>query len=108
MSKAQDWKTTGCDGIQHFSLKSFPTDQIHIKITLIYQWGNRRRHRMAERRNYLFATKIRRQQVSQDLPTHHGLNNHVQDHKWNSHKNLHNSGRGELSTSRAKRMSPWK
>ena len=35
-------------------------------------------HRLANRRNNLFSTKIRRQQVSQDLPTHLVLNNHVQ------------------------------
>jgi len=33
---------------------------------------------MANRRNNLFATKIRRQPVSQNLPTHHVINNHVQ------------------------------
>jgi len=35
---------------------------------------------MTDHRNNLFATKIRTQRVSQDLPTHHVLNNHVQDH----------------------------
>jgi len=64
---------------------------------------------MVKRRNNLFATKIKKEPVSQDLPTHHVLNNHVvQDYKQNSQKNLHNSGRAELTTSRAKRMSPWK
>jgi len=36
---------------------------------------------MANRRNNLFVTKNRRQQMSQNLATHQVLNNHVQDHK---------------------------
>jgi hypothetical protein len=36
------------------------------------------------------------------------FNNHEQDPtRNNSQKNLHTSGRAELITSRAKRMSPW-
>jgi hypothetical protein len=73
------------------------------KINLNYPLINRRRYRMTDRRNNLFATKIRRQQVSENLPTHHVFINHVQDHNWNSHKNLHNYGRAELTASRAKR-----
>ena len=37
------------------------------------------------------------------------LNDHVQNpNRNNSQKNLHTYGRAELTTSRAKRMSPWK
>jgi len=63
---------------------------------------------LANHRNNLFATKIRRQQGSQQLPTHYMLNNHVQNpDRNNSHKNFHTFERAELTTSGAKRMSPW-
>jgi hypothetical protein len=84
------------------------TKGILQKETSMYEWRNRRKYGLANCRNFLFATKISSQQVSQDLPTYHMHNNHVKDKKCNSQKNLHNSGRSELTTSRAKRMSPWK
>ena len=59
---------------------------------------------MVKRRNNLFATKIKKEPVSQDLPTHHVLNNHVvQDYKQNSQKNLHNSGIWQIFTAAQKK-----
>ena len=97
LSKAQVCKSPGSGQTQHYWLKFFPTDQRLItKKTLIFKGRNHKRYRLARNRNNLFATKISRQQVSQDLPTHHMPNNHVQDLKYNSHKNLHNSGEQNL------------
>ena len=75
--------------------KIFPKGVLQ-KRTLIFKGRNHKRYRLAKNRNNLFASKISRQQVSQDLPTHHMPNNHVQDLKYNSHKNLHNSGEQNL------------
>jgi hypothetical protein len=49
------------------------------KKTPMNEWRNRRNYGLPNHRNNLFATKISSQPVSQDLPTHHIFNNHVQE-----------------------------
>jgi hypothetical protein len=60
---------------------------------------------LANHRNKLFATKIRRQQRSETLPTYYVLMNHVQNP--NSNNNQKN-WQSRTSYSRAEMMSPWK
>jgi hypothetical protein len=64
---------------------------------------------MANHRNNLIATKIRRQQGSQKVPTHYVLINHVNSpNKKNNQKNLQTAGRAEATNRWAKIISPLK
>jgi hypothetical protein len=55
---------------------------------------------LADHKNNLFDTKIRRQQGSQKLPTRYMLNDHVQNsERKNNQKNFHTFGRAEITTS---------
>ena len=47
--------------------------------------------------------------MKSETTAHYMLNDHVQNpNRNNSQKNFQTFGRAELTTSRAKRMSPWK
>ena len=64
---------------------------------------------MANHRNNVFATTIKRQQGSEKLPTYYVLINHVKNVNRNNNKNnFQRGGRAELTTTRAKMMSLWK
>jgi hypothetical protein len=64
---------------------------------------------VADHKNNLFDTKIRRQQGSQKLLTHYMINEHIQKtNKNNSQKKFHTFGRAEINKKKKKRMSPWK
>jgi len=55
---------------------------------------------MADHRNNLFVTKIRKYQGSRKLPTNYMLNDHVQNPNRNNRlKFLHTFGRAELTIS---------
>jgi hypothetical protein len=104
-SKAHNWKFPGNNQIQNHWLTAFP--QAYYET---FQWNNGGAEEgtgLAKHRNNVFATKIGRQQRSQKPPNRYVRNSHVQNpNRKNSQKNFHTSGRAELITTRAKRMSP--
>ena len=110
LSKVHNWNSLGNDQIQNYWLKAFPATHRHIAknfITIIEE-PEKALDWLTTGITY-FDTKIRRQQGSQKLPAHYMLNDDVQNpNRNNSQKNFHTFGRAELTTSRAKRMSPWK
>ena len=76
LSKAHNWKSPGNDQIQNYWLKAFPATHRHITKKLPCNIrGTGEGTSLADHRNNLFDTKIRRQQGrSQKLPTHYMLN----------------------------------
>ena len=83
------------------------TETLKQKLQAKYQ--RIRRYEIREthyRRNNSFDTKIRRHQVSRNLPNNYMYNDYVENP--NRRKKLHTFGRADLTATRAKRMSTWK
>jgi hypothetical protein len=107
--KPHNWTSPGNDKIENNWLNTFPVAQRYIiKSFNAIMEESRVGTWLANHRNNSFATKIRRQQGIQELPTHYVRNNHVHNPNWNSQKNFHTHARAELTTSTAKRISPRK
>jgi len=110
--EAYNWKSPGKDQIQNYWLEAFPAAHRHTWCNKKLQCNNEAIEEgtgLTNHRNNLFATKIRRQQGSQKLPTHYVHYSTVHTpNKNNNQKNFHRFGRAELTTNSVKRMSSWK
>jgi 2-phosphoglycerate kinase len=109
MSKAHNWKSRGNDKIQNYWLKAFQATHRHIakKLNAIIEKPEKTPSWMTIGITYLIPKSGDKKEVrNYRLIT--CLMQMYKPNRNNNQKNLHTSGRAELTTSRAKRMSPWK
>ena len=106
MLKAYNWKSPGNDQIQNYWLKAFPATHRHItkNFNAITEEPEKTPEWLTTGITYLISKSKKSESTD-----HYTLNDHVQNpNRNNSQKNFHTFGREELTTRRAKRMSPWK